>query len=151
MAKTSTNSVAKDTVNATEKMNEETQVFVFISDMTSFIQAVYKQIEGKGSMSAYLENITEKGSYHGFYFFAGLNPEQISTIAGYKVYMNMISYKTGVHQGGNVAGQRLFQFNNIPFQEQSKTMKPGSGYVPMYEEPGTAENIVIPLIKGELK
>ena len=63
----------------------------------------------------------------------------------------MISYKTGVHLGGNTAGQRLFQFNNIPFQEQSKTQKPGTGLTPMYDEPGTAEGIVIPLVKGDLK
>ena len=134
-----------------EKMNEEPQVFIFVADMVSFIQAAYKPMEGVGSMNAYLENITEKGSYHGFYIFGILNPEQVTTIAGHKLYMNMISYKTGVHLGGNTAGQRLFQFNNIPFQEQSKTQKPGTGLTPMYDEPGTAEGIVIPLVKGDLK
>lgn len=134
-----------------EKMNEDTQIYIFIADMVSFVQTAYKQMEGVGTMNAYLENITEKGSYHGFYFFGILNPEHVNSIAGYKLYMNMISYKTGVHQGGNTAGQRLFQFNNIPFQEQSKTQKPGTGLTPMYEEPGTAESIVIPLVKGDLK
>lgn len=100
-------------------------------------------------MNAYLENITEKGSSHGFYFFGILNPEQVSTIAGYRLYMNMIAYKSGIHLGGNTVAQRLFQFNNIPFQEQSKTSKPGSGLVSLYEEPGTAERVVLPLVKGE--
>ena len=134
-----------------EKMEEEQQIFIFIADMITFVQVAYKHMEGIGSMNAYLENITEKGSHHGFYFFGILNPEQVSSIAGYKLYSNMISYKTGVHQGGNTAGQRLFQFNNIPFQEQSKTSKPGIGLAPIYEEPGTAENIILPLAKGDLK
>lgn len=133
-----------------EKMSSETQIYIFIADMVSFVQAAYKQLEGVGSMNAYLENITEKGSCHGFYFFGIMNPEQISPVAGYKLYMNMISYKTGVHLGGNTAAQRLFQFNNIPFQEQSKTTKPGVGLTPMYEEPGTAESIVLPIVKGDL-
>lgn len=132
-----------------EKMNEGKQVYIFIADMNSFVQAAYKHQEGIGSMNAYLENITEKGSSHGFYFFGILNPEQVSTIAGYRLYMNMIAYKSGIHLGGNTVAQRLFQFNNIPFQEQSKTSKPGSGLVSLYEEPGTAERVVLPLVKGE--
>ncbi len=134
-----------------EKMNDGTQIFIFIADMVSFVQAAYRPLEGVGSMNAYLENITEKGSDHGFYFFAILNPEQTASIAGYRLYSNMISYKAGIHQGGNTAGQRLFQFSNIPFQEQSKTLKPGSGFTPVYEEPGTAEKIILPLVKGEKK
>ena len=132
-----------------EKMSSETQIYIFIADMVSFIQSAYRPMEGVGSMNAYLENITEKGSYHGFYFFGILNPEQVTSIAGYKLYMNMISYKTGVHLGGNTAAQRLFQFTNIPFQEQSKTAKPGTGLTPLYDEPGIAESIVLPLIKGD--
>ena len=133
-----------------EKMNGNTQIYIFIADMVSFVQTAYKKLENVGSMNAYLENITEKGSCHGFYFFGILNPEQISAVAGYRLYMNMISYKTGIHQGGNIAAQRLFQFQNISFQEQSKTTKPGIGLVPLLEEPGTAESVVLPLAKGEL-
>ena len=133
-----------------EKMSSESQIYIFIADMVSFIQAAYKQLEGVGSMNAYLENITEKGSYHGFYFFGILNPEQSSAVAGYKIYRNMVSYKTGIHLGGNTAAQRLFQFNNIPFQEQSRTAKPGTGLTPLDEEPGTAQSVVLPLVKGDL-
>lgn len=134
-----------------EKMSEEPQIYIFIADMVSFIQTAYKHLEGIGSMNAYLENITEKGSNHGFYFFGILNPEQVSSVAGYKIYMNMTSYKTGVHLGGNTSAQRIFQFSNISFQEQSKATKPGTGLVPMYDEPGTAESIVLPHVKGDLK
>lgn len=134
-----------------EKMNEETQMYIFIADIVSFVQAIYKPKEGIGSMSAYLENITEKGSYHGFYFFGIMNPEQVLSVSGYRLYLNMISYKAGIHLGGNTAGQKLFQFQNIPFQEQSKTLKPGTGLTPSYEEPGNAEGVVIPLVKGEMK
>ncbi len=133
-----------------EKMGGEKQIYIFIADMVSFVQTAYKQLEGVGSMHAYLENITEKGSYHGFYFFGIVNPEQISSVAGYKLYMNMISYKTGIHLGGNTSAQRLFQFSNIPIHEQTKTTKPGVGLSPMCEEPGTAEEVILPFVKGSL-
>ena len=79
-----------------------------------------------------------------------MNPEQASSVAGRKLYTNMISYKTGAHLGGNITAQRLFQFNNIPFQEQSKVTKPGKGFVPSYEDPNAAEKIVLPIIKGDI-
>lgn len=133
-----------------ERMNGEPQIYIFIADMVSFVQAAYRQLEGVGAMNAYLENITEKGSSHGFYFFGILNTEQLSSIAGYQLYRNMTSYRTGIHLGGNTSAQRLFQFHNIPIQEQSRTSRPGIGLSPMYEEPGTAESIVLPLVTGEL-
>ena len=116
-----------------EIMNKESHVYIFITDMVAFVQSVYKVIEGVGSINAYLENISEKGSHHGFYFFSILNPDQASSVAGRQLYTNMISYKTGAHLGGNITAQRLFQFNNIPFQEQSKVTKPGKGLVPSFE------------------
>lgn len=134
-----------------EKMSTEVSIFIFISDMVSFVQTAYKQLDKIGSMNAYLENITEKGRSHGIYFFGILNPESASAISGYRLYMNMISYKTGIHLGGNTSSQRLFQFNNISFQDQSKTMKPGTGFAPMYDEPGTAESVVLPLAKGDFQ
>lgn len=131
-----------------EKMNMEKQIFIFVTDLAAFIKSVYKPVEGVGSIHAYLENITEKGSNHGFYFFGILNPEQVNMISGYTLYANMISYKTGIHLGGNLSGQRLFQFSNVPFQEQSKTMKPGTGYVSSAEDVSIAETVVLPLVKG---
>ena len=133
-----------------EIMNREPHIYIFIADITAFVQSVYKVIEGVGSINAYLENISEKGSHHGFYFFSILNPEQASLVSGRKLYMNMISYKTGAHLGGNITAQRLFQFNNIPFQEQSKVTKPGKGFVPSFEDPNAAETIVLPIIKGDV-
>ena len=133
-----------------ETMNKEPHIYIFIVDMVAFVQSVYKVNEGVGSIHPYMENISEKGSHHGFYFFSILNPDQAAAVAGRKLYMNMISYKTGIHLGGNVTAQRLFQFNNIPFQEQSKVTKPGKGLVPSFEDPNASEAIIIPVIKGDV-
>lgn len=131
-----------------EQMNQEKRFFIFIADMTAFIQAVYHPADSAKNMRAYLENISEKGSCHGFYFFGILNPDESIPISGYRVYQNMISYKTGIHLGGNISAQRLFQFSNIPFQEQTKTTKPGVGLVPNTDDNGMAQKVVLPLVKG---
>lgn len=131
-----------------EKMSVEDPIFIFIADMNSFIKMAYTPSEGVGSIHAYLENISEKGSYHGFYFFGVLNTEESSSMGGYKLYQNMISYKTGIHLGGNISAQRLFQFSNIPFQEQAKATKPGMGLTPNIDDMSVAETVILPLVKG---
>lgn len=129
-------------------MDAEKKIFIFLADLTAFIQSVYNPKDKTKNMQAYLENITEKGSTHGFYFVGCLNQEEILSVSGYRMYGNLISYKTGIHLGGNVAAQRLFQFTNIPFQENAKVTKPGVGLATGVEEPGTALQVVIPLVKG---
>lgn len=130
------------------KMEEETPIFIFVANLEQFIQTAYKPLEQKGSMYAYLENITEKGSCHGFYFFACLNTENAASMYGKKIYSNMVGYRTGVHLGGNTAQQKVFSFSNIPYAEQNKAMRPGIGLYPSYEDSGTAKKLVIPLAKG---
>lgn len=131
-----------------EQMNREKQMFIFIADIVPFVQKVYQPGTGIGAMNPYLENILEKGMHHGIYFFGVVNPEQVSQITGMQVYRKMISYQCGIHLGGNLSAQRVFQFQNIPYQQQSKTTKPGIGLAADYEEPETANKIVVPLIKG---
>ena len=49
--------------------------------------------------------------------------------------------------GGNLARQKIFNFQNISFIQQSKGMKKGLGYVPDDEEEGNGIEVVIPLAK----
>ncbi len=137
-----------DEMRLAETMNALPQYFIFISDLASFIEAAYRQTEGQGSIYAYLENITEKGANHGFYFIAALNPEEHSKLLGYRLYKNMVSYETGIHLGGNTAAQRLFTISGISYQEQSRTEKAGTGLA-LSAEGGQPERLVLPLARGE--
>ena len=137
-----------ETEEIAEKMEEEPPIFIFITDLASFVKNVYQPPEGVGNIHSYLENITAKGFLHRIYFIAAIHPEHTLSISGYRLYQNMASYRTGVHLGGNVNGQKLFSFGNIPYQEQGKAAKPGLGLTPSAEDPGTANKIVIPFVKG---
>lgn len=137
-----------ETEEIAEKMEEEPPVFIFITDLASFVKNVYQPPEGVGNIHSYLENITAKGLLHRIYFIAAMNLEHTFSISGYRVYQNMASYRTGVHLGGNINGQKLFSFGNIPYQEQGKVTKPGLGLTPSAEDSGTADKIVIPFVKG---
>ena len=127
------------------KMNNMSQIFLFLPDLVSFTEASGRVLEGKGSMQAYLENITEKGKSLGIYFFAAFKPEEYSRLAGNRIFQNMCSYGTGIHMGGNAGGQRLFSFPDIPYQEQGRFLKPGIGLSPSAD--GETKKIIIPWMR----
>ena len=129
------------------KMSEERPVFLFLADLREFLEMVYRPGEGIGNMSGFVENILEKGSLHHIYLIAGLRTEDESTLSAYRAYRLFTGYKTGLHLGGNLTEQKLFQFQNISYGQQSKAMKKGEGYVPDAEEESCGVEVVIPLAK----
>jgi len=129
-----------------ERMQEEEKYFVFIANLTSFIKQVY-DVELNMGLAPYLENITEKGFLHNFYFFGCINSDDSMDVVGLGVYNNMMSYKTGIHFGGYIDSQKLFNFTDIPYTEQSKPMKLGLALVAQEEDPTLSRQVVIPQAK----
>lgn len=124
-------------------------VFIFISDLKQFLESVYHPEGEIGNMSAFFENIFEKGMLHNIYFFACLNPDDSAELSMYKSYRLFTSFGAGVHLGGNVAGQRIFDFRNIPFSELSKTSKRNEALTPA-EDDTIAKKLIVPLIGGRV-
>lgn len=132
------------------RMKLEEPIFIFISDLGEFFRMIYKPGEGVGNMSGFVENIMEKGSLHNIYFIGCLKTEDENLLPTYRAYTLYVSYKKGVHLGGNLAAQKLFNFQNISFAQQAKVTKKGLGYVPDDEEESTGVEIVIPLAKKQV-
>ena len=68
-------------------------------------------------------------------------------VTGMRAYDLFTRYKQGLHFGGNVAAQRIFNFDYIPYMEQSRTEKPGIAMLPASEEE-TVRKVAVPLSKG---
>lgn len=132
------------------RMAEEEPVFIFLGDLKLFFGAVYKADASVGNMSGFMENIMEKGSLHRIYFLGCLKTEDTSSLAAYKAYKSFVSYKKGVHLGGNLSAQKVFSFQNIPYAELGKTMKKGGGYAADEEDETAGIRIAIPLARREL-
>lgn len=111
-------------------MSVKEPMFIFISDITKFIDCVYHPEGNITNMSGYFENIIEKGSLHNIYFFACINTDNLASAAGSNLYRLFTGYKTGVHLGGNVASQRIFNFQNIHYSQMSKSSKKGHALTP---------------------
>ncbi|MBO5030825.1 MAG: type VII secretion protein EssC [Lachnospiraceae bacterium] len=120
--------------------------YFFIPDLGSFIQNV-RNPENSQDAKPFIENLLDKGSMHNVYWFAVLQPDDMTGLAGTRIYDLFVRYKTGMHFGGNVSSQRIFNFDYIPYNEQTKAVKAGIGLVP-YHEDETVHKVVIPLVKG---
>lgn len=127
------------------EMTKEQPIYIFIADMNEFVKALYTQHEKMGLMNGFAENILERGSLHNIYFFGCVNTDDTVSMAGYKAYALFTGYRKGVHLGGNLAAQKNFNFQNIPYAELGKTLKKGMGYVPDEEDNTIARKIVIPI------
>lgn len=130
-------------------MSEYQPIFIFLTDFTEFMRMIYKPEEGVGNMSGFVENIMEKGKLHHIYFIGCIKLEDQSFLGAYRAYSLFVSYKKGIHLGGNLVSQQIFSFQNIPYAEQAKSQKRGLGYVPDDEEENNGIQVVIPLVKNK--
>ena len=128
------------------RMAEERPIFIFVDNLADLINMVYRPSQGISPMSGFFENIIEKGKLHNIYFIAGLKVEDESLLMGYKGYTLFVADKSGIHLGGNLPGQKIFNFQNVPFAEASKSMKKGFGHISTAED-DEGEAIVIPAYK----
>ncbi|MCM1159239.1 MAG: type VII secretion protein EssC [Bacteroidales bacterium] len=109
-----------------ERLSTEQPIFFFIPDLEWFINLIYNaELEMKG----FIENILEKGRLLNFYFIGVIGLEAVSMVDYQKAFELFAGYKTGVHFGGNVAENHIYNFDAIPYKEQSKLFKPGIGMI----------------------
>lgn len=118
---------------------------IIIANLANFVEHVTNP-SGTEPMKPFVENLLDKGALHNVFWFAALNYDDIASVAGNRVYELFVRGKNGAHFGGNVAAQRLFNFDYVPYMEQTKTQKPGIAMLPQtdYE---TVRKIVLPLVK----
>ena len=129
------------------KMQETERIFLFIADLPEFIRHIYAPSEGIGAMGPAIENFLDKGSLHNIFWFGCIRQEDTNMVTGMRAYDLFTRYKQGLHFGGNVAAQRIFNFDYIPYMEQSRTEKPGIAMLPASEEE-TVRKVAVPLSKG---
>lgn len=130
-----------------KKMRMEEPVFIFLSDLKMFFKMIYGADTSVGNMSGFMETIMEKGRLHRIYFFGCLKSDDTTELLSYQAYQFYISYKKGIHLGGNLNTQKIFQFQNIPYAELGKPMKKGIAYAADEEDEAAGIRIVVPLAR----
>ena len=121
--------------------------FILIANLADFITHVDNPKDGVLEMRPFVENILDKGSLHNVYWLACYNYDDVSKVAGIRMYEYFLRYKTGIHFGGNVASQRIMNFDYVPYSEQTKSLKPGIGMIPENED-DDVRKVIVPIVKG---
>lgn len=128
-----------------EHTRKEKPVFIFITDMSWFINTIYAPENSIRKIQGFVETLTLKGRYHNIYFIGILNLEDKNAVKGYTAFLNFASYKTGIHFGGKVSANGIMNFDYLSFKEQAKSEKAGIGQLPEMEGDITVKKIVVPL------
>ena len=130
------------------RLHEEKAYYIFIADIVSFTKEMHGAAGTKDNLHGAMSNLFEKGFLHNIYFFACMNQSQRTEVTGREVYDKFVHTKQGIHFGGHLDAQRIFDFSRVKYKEQSEAQKPGIGAVPPTDyEP--YRKIVIPLVKGK--
>lgn len=130
------------------EMRKEPCFFVFIEDFADWVVKHYTgQLQRAEPL---IQNLIERGSLHHIYFVAEYDCKHYGDIAGRGIYKAFAEYKTGIHFGGCVGGQRLFDFSYVPYSEQDKGLSAGIGMLPRMSGKGDEEygKVVTPRVTG---
>lgn len=130
---------------------KEVPVFLFITDLMWFMTIIYDLKNSIKGGKGFMETLTQKGSYHNIYFIGLLNLEDKNLIKIYQAFNNFVSYKTGIHFGGNVVQNGLLNFDYMSFKEQTKIEKAGIGILSDMNDETNVQKIVVPLAKSKKK
>jgi S-DNA-T family DNA segregation ATPase FtsK/SpoIIIE len=121
--------------------------YLLIANCADFIQHVTRPDEGVGDMKAFVENLLDKGSFHNVFLFVVHKQDETVKVAGTRLFELLTRAKAGAHFGGNVAAQRIMNFDYVSYQEQNKPQKPGIAMLPANDEENVRK-VVVPLLKG---
>ncbi len=110
--------------NVDEYLKSEQKIYLFIGDITAFCEAVYSS---QRDMKGFMEQMVSRGDQHIVYLFACISQsDMLGELSMRRLMRGFVSWKEGIHLGGDVEHQRLFDFD-VPVMERSKKLPSGIG------------------------
>lgn len=104
----------------------EQKLCLFINNMDAFCEAVYNS---EKEMKGFIEQMLTKGDGHMIYLFACVAVSDMMGEWGTRpVFRKFTGRKDGIHLGGAVDNQRIFDFE-IPVLDRGKRLSPGEGHI----------------------
>ena len=126
--------------NIDEYVASEQKIYLFINDMTAFCEAVY---ESERDMKGFMEQMVTRGDEHMIYLFACVSQsDMIGEYNTKRLLRGFIGWKEGVHLGGKLEEQRVFDFE-VPMLERGKKLPAGYGHTVI---DGITKRVVTPIV-----
>ena len=118
-----------------------------VAGLAACVERVTRQDARDLRLDGSLLNLIGKGFLHNIYFVGALDQNDRSRVAGTPLFEEFVKDGNGIHLGGSVSSQQLFDFSGMPFALQGKPEKPGVGLVPPRDgEP--YRRVILPQVKG---
>ncbi len=128
-------------------MRREPAWLIVIDDLVNFVERANRSDARARNLDGALANLIGAGFLYNIYFVAGLDQSTRGKVSGTPVYEEFVKDKNGIHLGGSVSSQGLFEFTGMPFSEQGKPEKPGVGLAPP-RDGETYRRVILPQVKG---
>jgi S-DNA-T family DNA segregation ATPase FtsK/SpoIIIE len=103
---------------------DEKQLLILIHDFSGFLTAIASE---ERDMSSTLEAIVKMGNGHKITLATVLTKDDSAAHLSNPIFAGIISWKSGLHLGGQVDNQRVLELE-ISYSEGSKKLPPGRGH-----------------------
>jgi S-DNA-T family DNA segregation ATPase FtsK/SpoIIIE len=127
-----------------QEMCKEENIYIFIDDIASFVERVYKTSAENEPLNGFFETMFSKGWYHQIFIFGSINPDDRFKVAGKPLFDAFIKDRSGIHFGGNAASQQILEFSYLSLKEQSKPEPKRVGILASGLNMDTQGEVVIP-------
>ncbi|MBR4345042.1 MAG: type VII secretion protein EssC [Lachnospiraceae bacterium] len=84
------------------------RIVLIINSAVDFMEAIYNEA---ADMSEFLEIVFDKGLEHKIHFIMGVSFREYDECSQYNAFRMAMDMKTGLHLGGELAEQRIFDFD----------------------------------------
>ena len=118
--------------------------FFLIADLSEFLADAYRDIEGVGKLSPWIENIFEKGSLLNVFIIGAVGTDKVSSVSDKPAWFSFIKEKKGMLLGGELNRQSVFSYNNVPYKDQGKKWKAGFGFAVSSRDEREVDLVVLP-------
>lgn len=107
-----------------EAQVDEKQIVILFHDYGNFLSAIHSDARG---LSDFVEAMTKKGDGHKIFLAGVINRDDPSIHSIHAAFAGFVSWKDGIHFGGQLDNQRILEFD-IPSIERMKKYPAGYGY-----------------------
>ncbi len=125
--------------SVSKALENHDRIAIIVNSAVDFMEAVYNE---QMDMSEFLETVFEKGLEHKIHFFMGTSFREYDECNRYDAFRTACELKTGLHLGGELAEQRIFDFD-MSVGEYNKKSPAGSA---LTVDGGQTVEIMTPLV-----
>ena len=128
-----------------EAAMQSPRINIFVNNMTGLLEMLHDPDSPAHNAEELFETICERGKGYNLFLFCEVADRELAELPGYLAFGSLMNYRSGIRFGGRFGEQKLFAFENIGFQDQDRSMKPGIGVIPTDNREDRVEKIVVPL------